>query len=132
MSAQQTQDTMAAYLNALVQRGAFATYFTDAVTCTLVGSGQDVQGRAAVERFIRWFHEQAFDARVEVKGTIVGDGHAALEAEFVGTHTGEFQGLAPTGKPVQVPYAVLYDLEGARITALRIYLPLEMMLRQLG
>jgi predicted ester cyclase len=132
MSVQQTQDTMAAYLNALVQRGTFATYFTDAVTCTLVGSGQEVRGRAEVEGFIRWFHEQAFDARPEVKGAIVGDGHAALEAEFVGTHTGELQGLAPTGKTVQVPYAVLYDLQGARITSLRIYLPLDMLLRQLG
>jgi steroid delta-isomerase-like uncharacterized protein len=131
MSTQQTHDTMEAYLRALVHRGPFATYFADDVTCALVGAGQDVHGRAAVEGFIRYFHEQAFDARVEVKQTVFADGHAALEAAFVGTHTGEFQGLPATGKQVHVPYAVLYDLATSKITALRIYMPLDVLMRQL-
>ncbi|MDB5059941.1 MAG: hypothetical protein JWO59_3413 [Chloroflexi bacterium] len=131
MSMQQTHDTMEAYLRTLVHRGPFATFFADDVTCTLIGTGQDVHGRAAVEGFIRYFHEQAFDARVEVKQTVVGDGRAALEATFVGTHIGEFQGVPATGKQVIVPYAVLYDLDTSKITALRIYVPLDVLMRQL-
>lgn len=132
MSTQQTQDTMEAYLHALVERGPFATCFADEVTCTLMGTGQDVQGRAAVEQFIRYFHERAFDARPELKRTVVADGHAALEADFIGTHTGEFQGVPATGKHVHVPYAVHYDLDGPAITALRIYMPMDTLMRQLG
>jgi predicted ester cyclase len=30
-----------------------------------------------------------------------------LEADLVGTHTGEFLGMAATGKTVQVPYCVV-------------------------
>lgn len=132
MSTQQTQDTMDAYLHALVQRGPFADYFADAVTCTLVGTDQSIHGRAAVEGFIRYFHEQAFDAYPELKQTVVAGGHAALEADFIGTHIAEFQGVPATGKRVHVPYAVLYDLEGPAITALRIYLPMDVLMRQLG
>jgi predicted ester cyclase len=113
--------TMDAYLEALQARGAFADYFADDVTIDVVGSGQTGQGRAAVEGMIRYIHEQAFDARAEVKSLIVDGDHAALEADFVGRHIGEFAGVAATGRDLRVPYSVVYDLDGGRIKALRIY-----------
>jgi predicted ester cyclase len=61
----------------------------------------------------------------------VGDGQAALEADLVGIHTGEFLGLAATGKPVQVPYCVVYDLDDDKIAALRAYIPMELFIQQL-
>jgi predicted ester cyclase len=70
---------------------------------------------------IRAFHEQTFDGTLELKTLLVEDRHAALEAAFVARHTGEFAGIAPTGRKITVPYSVIYDLEGGRITALRIY-----------
>jgi predicted ester cyclase len=78
-----------------------------------------------------WMHTQAFDAHPKVKTLVVGDGQAALEADFVGTHTGEFLGMAPTGKSVQVPYCVIYDLHDDKITALRAYIPMDLFTRQL-
>ena len=76
---------------------------------------------AAVEGMIRAFHEQMFDAKPEIKTLLVEGNRAAIEADFVGRHTGEFGGIAPTGQQVRVPYSVIYDLEGGRIKALRIY-----------
>jgi hypothetical protein len=35
-------------------------------------------------------HTQAFDATAKVRTLIVTEGQAALEAEFIGTHTGDF------------------------------------------
>ena len=55
--------TMDAYLQALTSRGSFADFLTDDVTLDMVGAGQSAQGRAQVEDFIRYAHEQAFDAR---------------------------------------------------------------------
>jgi predicted ester cyclase len=49
----------------------------------------------------------------------VDDGQAALEADLVGTHTGEFLGMAATGKSVPVPYCVVYDLRDGKLAALR-------------
>jgi len=132
MSVESTRETMAAYLRVLVQRGPYARYFADDVTFIVMGTGQEVKGRDAVEQFIRFFHEQAFDAEPRVKNTIFADGQAALEADFVGTHIGEFAGVPATGKRVDVPYAVVYDLENDKIRALRAYIPMDVLLQQIG
>jgi steroid delta-isomerase-like uncharacterized protein len=115
-----------------VQRGPYAQYFAGDVTFMLMGTNQEVKGRDAVEQFIRYLHEQAFDARPELKNTIIGDGNAAAEIDFVGTHTGEFIGVPASGKEVRVPYSVMYDLQGDKITALRAYMPMDVLLQQIG
>src|SRR5262245_42848536 len=74
MSTELTRETMTGYLRTLVERGAYGAYFTDNVTFTLMGTGQEVKGRSEVEQFIRYFHEQAFDAQPILKNTVVADG----------------------------------------------------------
>ena len=113
--------TMEGYIAALTMRGPFADFLSDDVTLDVVGSGQTGQGRATVEGMIRWFHEQAFDARAELKSLVADDTRAALEADFVGRHIGEFAGVPATGRDIRVPYSVHYDLDNGRIKALRIY-----------
>jgi steroid delta-isomerase-like uncharacterized protein len=132
MSVEATAAIMRSYLDALLPRGEFADYFTDDVTWTTVGTEQTMQGREPVRDFIAWMHTQAFDARPKVKTLVVDDGQAALEADLVGTHTGEFLGMAATGKSVQVPYCVVYDLRDDKIAALRAYIPMELFAQQLG
>jgi predicted ester cyclase len=113
--------TMEAYIATLVARGPIAEHFTDDVTLEIVGAGQTAHGRAEVEGAIRVFHEQMFDAKPELKTLVAEGNRAAIEADFVARHTGEFAGIAPTGRELRVPYSVIYDLEGGRIKALRIY-----------
>ena len=97
--------TLRSYLDALVARGDFADNFTDDVSWTMVGGGQELHGRGPVRDFLSWMHTQAFNAHPKIKTLVVGDGQAALEADFVGTHTGEFLGMPASGKSVQVPPA---------------------------
>jgi steroid delta-isomerase-like uncharacterized protein len=131
MTVEGTSQTMRSYLDAFLARGDFAEYYTDEVTWTTVGAGQELQGRQPVRDFLMWMHTQAFDAHPKVKTLVVGDGQAALEADFVGTHTGEFLGIPATGKTVQVPYCVVYDLRDGKITALRAYIPMDLFTHQL-
>jgi steroid delta-isomerase-like uncharacterized protein len=131
MSVETTAETMRSYLDALLARGDFADYFSDDVTWTTVGANQELQGRQPVRDFLIWMHTQAFDAHPKVKTLVIGDGHAALEADLVGIHTGEFLGMAATGKSVQVPYCVVYDLRSDRIVALRAYIPMDLFAQQL-
>ena len=114
MSVETTSTTMRSYLDALLARGDFADYFSDEVTWITIGTQQTIQGRQPVQEFLLWMHTQAFDAHPKVKTLVVGDGQAALEADFVATHTGEFLGIPATGKSVQVPYCVVYDLQQER------------------
>jgi steroid delta-isomerase-like uncharacterized protein len=132
MTVEATAQTMRAYLDAFLARGDFADYFTDEVTWTTIGVDQELQGRQPVRDFLSWMHTQAFDAHPKVKTLIIGDGQAALEADFVGTHTGEFLGIPPTGKSVQIPYCVVYDLQGDKLAALRAYIPMDLFAQQLS
>jgi steroid delta-isomerase-like uncharacterized protein len=131
MTAAQTKQTMDGYLEALVGGGAYEKFFADDVVVTVVGAGQEVKGPAAAKQMIDGLHHQQFDAKPEIRDLVVGEGAAALEAVFVGTHIGEFAGIAPTGKKVTVPYGVFYELKDGKITALRIYALAEGIVQQL-
>ena len=121
MSIEETQAVMDAYLAALVAREDIAPYFSDDVAFELVDVGQRVEGRDEVVDAIVELHEQTFDAHPEVTNLVIGEGTAAVEVVFVGTHTGDFAGIPATGMQVAVPYAVFYDLADSKITTLRIY-----------
>lgn len=134
-SAQQTTErtraVMAAYLEALVSRGDYGRRFAEPVTFTMMDTGEVTRGRDAVIGLIDYLHTQAFDATPVVQRVTVDGGQAVLEAEFVGTHVAEFAGIQSTWRQVRVPYAVAYDIDGDAITALRIYLPMDTLIRQI-
>ena len=125
------RQVMQEYLDLLVKRADYSALFTDDVIVTFEGTDQRAEGRQAAEQLIRYVHEGAFDAKPEVKNLLADDGRAAIEADFVGTHTGEFAGIAATGRDVRVPYSVVYDLHGDKISALRIYFPMGLLIEQL-
>ena len=132
MSAESTRTIIDAYARALLSSGDYARYFTDDVTLTIEGSDRAVSGREAVRQLITFMHTQAFKTDIHVKGVLYGDHQAMLEAEFVGTHVGAFEGIPASHRHVRVPYAVAYDVEPAGIKALRLYFPMEELMRQIG
>ena len=126
------RQVMQDYLDALVKRADYPAYFTDDAVATFVGTEQRASGRDAAGQLIRYVHQEAFDARPELKNLLTDDGKAAIEADFVGTHTGEFAGIPATGRDVRVPYSVVYDLRGDKISALRIYFPMSLLIEQIS
>jgi predicted ester cyclase len=62
----------------------------------------------------------------------VGDGKRVGEFDFVGKHVAEFGGIAATGREVRVPYCMVYELEGEKIRVLRPYMPMDVLLQQIG
>ena len=131
MGADDSRGMMDDYLTALRSGGDFGRYFVEDVRWTTVETGEQLQGRDAVRDYIVALHTQALDAHPEVKNLVVGEGGAFLEADLVGTHTGDFAGIPATGTSLRVPYAVAYDLSSEGITALRAYIPLTQMVNQL-
>jgi predicted ester cyclase len=132
MSVENTQRTMEAYLEDLVGGGPYKRHFADDVVVALVGSDQGAEGPDDAEAWIDYLHREAFEARPELKNMFCAEGKATAEVDFVGRHVGEFGGIAATGREVRVPYSVVYDLEGEKIKALRIYMPMDVMMEQLG
>jgi ketosteroid isomerase-like protein len=132
MSVQQTRETLTAYSDSLGKRGPYGQFFADDITFTVMGTDTVVKGRVEVEQFIRFFHEQAFDAEPVVKRMYFEDGHAAVEFEFVGKHVAEFMGVAASGRHVELPYMAAYDVVGTKITALRLYMAMDQLMRLIG
>jgi predicted ester cyclase len=132
MSVEDTRRAMEAYVEDLLQRGPYKRHFSDEVVLSMVGTDQATEGPQDTESFIDYLHTVAFDASPELKNMIVGEGQAAAEFDFVGKHVGEFGGMAATGREVRVPYCMVYELEGEKIGALRGYMPMDVLMRQLG
>lgn len=97
-----------------------------------IATGQRYEGRDAIGEMLHYVYNVAFDARAEDGRLFIGEGAAAVEAMFVGTHTGDFVGVAATGRDVRVPLVVMYDVGPEGITQGRIYLQAAMMMQQLG
>ena len=132
MSAESTRTIIDSYAQALLSSGDYARYFTDDVTLTIQGTDRAVSGREAVRQLITFMHTQAFKTDIQVRSVVYGERQAMLEAEFVGTHIGVFEGIPPTQRHVRVPYAVAYDVDSAGIAALRLYFPMDQLMRQIG
>jgi ketosteroid isomerase-like protein len=131
MSVERTRKVIDEYLTDLLKGGDFARHFAEDVVWTTTETGDRVTGRQAVRDFIQAFHTQAFSARPEVRNVHVGEDFAVLEADFVGTHSGSFAGIEPTGASVRMPYCVVYDVAGDEITAVRAYLPVAAIIAKL-
>ena len=129
--AARTRAIVETHLAALRRRVDSGTLLADDVALTVMGTGEVTHGRAAVIALLDHLHRRAFTAPPVVRAMIADQGRAMVEAEFVGAHAGEFAGIAPTGRQVRIAYAAAYDLQGESIVALRLYLPLDALVRQL-
>ncbi|MET1059263.1 MAG: nuclear transport factor 2 family protein [Nocardioides sp.] len=131
MSVTDTESTLRDYLDTLLGGGDFASFFSEDVLWTTMETGDQIRGRDAVRDFIVALHTQLFDASPELHGLAVTDGTASLEASFVGKHVAEFGGVPATGTEVRMPYAMFYDVDGGRITAVRAYFPVAALVQTL-
>lgn len=129
MSLESTRKIMTKYFDS---NHSDVSMMADDVVFTHLSTGQEHSGPDAVLQMLNFMYHVAFDAAAEVRNTIFADGKAVLEADFVGTHIGEFAGIPATGKRVRVPLCVVYDLENDRIRRGRVYLEMPVLFQQLG
>ena len=130
-AAARTRATVDAHLEALRGAGDCGALLADDVALTIMETGEVTRGRTAVAALLAYLHRSAFAAPPAVATLVAGTERAMIEAEFAGQHSGEFAGIPPTGRMVRLPYAVAYDLGADTISAVRLYLPLDALVRQL-
>src|SRR5688572_13949121 len=106
-------------------------YVAEDAVFTHMSSGDKTIGREAVRQMLQYFYHLAFDARAEIKNKIITENKAVLEADFVGKHIGEFAGIPPTNKEVKVPFCIVYDLENGLVKQARVYMLMDIMMKQL-
>src|SRR5215217_7329482 len=97
-----------------------------------LSTGEEYRGRAEIGAMLHYMYHVAFDAKPDVKSYIITEDKATFDGFFKGRHIGEFRGIAPTQKEVNVPLSVTYDLENGLIKEARIYMLGNVMMEQLG
>jgi steroid delta-isomerase-like uncharacterized protein len=102
------------------------------VVFTVMATGDEYRGPEAIAGMLTYFYHGAFEATAEERNVVYGEGRAFGEWDFVGRHIGEFAGVPATGKDVNVPLAVAYDLESGRVTRGRVYFEIPAFLAQVG
>lgn len=99
---------------------------------TQMDTGQQIHGREAVGQFLHYFYHIAFDAHAEFTNTVVTETSAVAEFNFIGKNIGEFAGMPATNKNVNVPTCVVYDIQNGLIKRARVYMPSDVMMKQLA
>lgn len=121
-----TQKNMRDYL-----RSHDARYVTDDAVFIDKATGEKVVGREAIGQLLQLFYHKAFDAHLETTNVLVTEDRAVAEGVFMGKHIGEFEGIPATGKIVSVPLCVTYSLEKTLIKEARVYLMIDVLIKQL-
>jgi steroid delta-isomerase-like uncharacterized protein len=129
MSVESTQQVMSRYFNAEHDD---VSMLADDVVFTIMGTGQEHHGPGGVAQMLAYFYKVAFEATAKTHNSIIADGQAMIEADFIGTHIGNFAGIPATGKQVRVPLCVVYDLENDKIKRGRVYFEMPVLMQQLG
>ena len=98
----------------------------------LIGTGQVFDGADEVMDYYRSSRAAFPDQRNLIHTLRHADDAVIVEFDLLGTHTGDFLGVAPTGNTFRARMAAIFEFDGDRITCERIYFDSGTVLRQLG
>ena len=87
----------------------------------LIGTGQVFDGAEAVLGYFMASRAAFPDQRNEIHSLRHADDAVIVEFDLLGTHAGDFLGVAPTGLTFRARMAAIFEFEGDRITCERIY-----------
>ena len=108
-------------------------YAEDATFTDMTNPGRPLVGREAIGAMLATFYGGAFaDGTYRTENQLVAGNRVLLEFTFLGTHTGQFGDLAPTGRWVELPMMSAYHVEDGLIRWARLYYDSASLLRQLG
>jgi steroid delta-isomerase-like uncharacterized protein len=129
MSVDETRDVLERYFAADHEVG---DVMADDAVFRIMATGEEHRGPEAIGRMLDFFYHHAFAAEARARNLVIGEGSAVGEWDFIGRHTGEFAGVPATGKDVNVPLCVAYDLRDGKIVEGRVYFETPAFLAQVG
>jgi steroid delta-isomerase-like uncharacterized protein len=100
--------------------------------CTLTEGGPTMHGPDEVRAYFAGYVAAFPDGRNELVNSVESADRIAIEAKFTGTNTGPMGNTPPTGKRVEWPFAVVFDLENGKAKAHRGYGDQVSLMTQLG
>ncbi len=127
MTVEETRAVMEAYLAAADDD---TSMMADDVVFRIMASGTEYRSPPQIATMFDYYYRIAFDATSVARGVMIGQGWAVWEGTFVGRHIGTFEGIAATGREVQIPLCVCYDFRDGRLVEGRVYMEIPAFLAQ--
>ena len=94
--------------------------------------GSEVHGRDGIEEYIRGILAGFPDLHVSVTDTVSSGNIVMYEATITMTHEGEFEGIPPTGRELEIREMATIEVADGKVDAHRVYYDFQETLRQLG
>lgn len=91
-----------------------------------------VHGRDELEAFMRGVVAGFPDFHVTILDLLADDNHVMYEAELTMTHEGEFEGIPPTGREVEIQEMATCHVKDGRIQEYQVYFDQQEVFEQLG
>jgi steroid delta-isomerase-like uncharacterized protein len=95
-------------------------------------NGEPSEGEDAVRDLLQELMTGLPDFHAETQKTHHADDAVIGEALITGTHNGTFNGIPPTGRPVEVRMAAIFDFDEDRLLCEKVYYDVATILVQLG
>lgn len=94
--------------------------------------GEIIQGREGFKGFIRYLRTAFPDLAFRIEEEIACGPRIITRFRMTGTHQGQWLEFAPTGRPIDLPGADIFRVEGGRIAEVRVFYDTLGLLQQLG
>ena len=94
--------------------------------------GGEVHGRDGLEAFMRGVVAGFPDFHVAVHDVVSNDDLVMYDATLTMTHEGEFDGIPPTGREVEVPEMAKYHVADDKVREYRVCFDQQAVFEQLG
>lgn len=95
-------------------------------------SDGEVHGRDAFESYLRDLRTGFPDWHVTVDETLAEDGVVMKEWTVTATHKGEYSGVPPTGRPIEISGMAKILIENGKVQEDRLYYDFHDLIEQLG
>jgi predicted ester cyclase len=89
-------------------------------------------GEEAVRELLQGFMQGISDSHLEITRLRHMDDGVLVEGVMTGTHDGEWAGIPPTGRPIEVPVVGIFEFDGDRLLCEKVHLNMGRVLKQMG
>jgi steroid delta-isomerase-like uncharacterized protein len=95
-------------------------------------NGVPADGAAAVRDLLQSLMRALPDLHASIDTLRHTDDAVIVEARITGTHEGEWQGIAPTGRRVELPGAAIFEFDEDRLVCEKVFMDTAVVLTQVG
>jgi steroid delta-isomerase-like uncharacterized protein len=95
-------------------------------------NGDPSDGEAAVRELLQGMMNGLPDLHAEIGKMRHADDAVIIEGLITGTHDGEWAGIPPTGRRIEVPAAAIFEFDEDRLLCEKVYMDFAAVLTQIG